>query len=109
MLENHGFLQKGLSVTVIPSATPFSMNIGKRFWAMDDTDINRMFPGYDKGKTTQRIAAGLFEKLQGYEYGIQKASFYMPGEFRFFPKNGGIHFYHNVQAFNVDSRSTLKA
>ena len=29
--------------------------------------------------------------------------------FRFFPKNGGIHFYHNVQAFNVDSRSTLKA
>ena len=25
------------------------------------------------------------------------------------PKNGGIHFYHNVQAFNVDSRSTLKA
>ena len=30
-------------------------------------------------------------------------------EFRFFPKNGGIHFYHNVQAFNADSRSTLKA
>lgn len=81
MLENHGFLQKGLSVTVIPSANPFSMNIGKRFWAMDDTDINRMFPGNNKGETTQRIAAGLFEKLQGYEYGIQKASFYMPGEF----------------------------
>lgn len=81
MLENHGFLQKGLSVTVIPSANPFSMNIGKRFWAMDDTDINRMFPGYNKGETTQRIAAGLFEKLQGYEYGIQMASFYMPGEF----------------------------
>lgn len=57
------------------------MNIGKRFWAMDDTDINRMFPGYNKGETTQRIAAGLFEKLQGYEYGIQMASFYMPGEF----------------------------
>lgn len=81
MLENHGFLQKGLSVTVIPSANPFSMNIGKRFWTMDDTDINRMFPGYNKGETTQRIAAGLFEKLQGYEYGIQLASFYMPGEF----------------------------
>lgn len=29
--------------------------------------------------------------------------------FWFFPKNGGIHFYHNVQAFNADSRSTLKA
>ena len=62
MLENHGFLQKGLSVTVIPSANPFYMNIGKRFWAMDDTDINRMFPGYNKGETTQRIVAGLFEK-----------------------------------------------
>lgn len=48
---------------------------------MDDTDINRMFPGYNKGETTQRITAGLFEKLQGYEYGIQMASFYMPGEF----------------------------
>lgn len=81
MLENHGFLQKGLSVTVIQSANPFSMNIGKRFWAMDDTDINRMFPGYNKGETTQKIAAGLFEKLQGYEYGIQLASFYMSGEF----------------------------
>lgn len=57
------------------------MNIDKRFGVMDDTDINRMFPGYNKGETTQRIAAGLFEKLQGYEYGIQMASFYMPGEF----------------------------
>ena len=75
------FYKKYLSVTVIPSANPFSMNIGKCFWAMDDTDINRMFPGYNKGETTQRIAAGLFEKLQGYEYGIQMASFYMPGEF----------------------------
>ena len=75
------FYKKVLSVTVIPSANPFSMNIGKRFWAMDDTDINRMFPGYNKGETTHRIAAGLFEKLQGYEYGIQMASFYMPGEF----------------------------
>ena len=56
MLENHGFLQKGLSVTVILSANPFSMNIGKRFWAMDDTDINRMFPGYHLGETTQQLA-----------------------------------------------------
>ena len=76
MLENHGFLQKGLSVTVILSANPFSMNIGKRFWAMDDTDINRMFPGYNKGETTQRIAAGLFEKLQGcYEVTFVKYLF----------------------------------
>lgn len=35
--------------------------------------------------------------------------FYYRENLWFFPKNGGIHFYHNVQAFNVDSRSTLKA
>jgi predicted deacylase len=57
------------------------MNIGKRFWALDNTDINRMFPGDFNGETTQRIAAGLFEKVQGYSYGIQFASFYMPGDF----------------------------
>ena len=41
-------------------------------------------------------------------YGIEDM-FLMTPNFGFFPKNGGIHFYHNVQAFNVDSRSTLKA
>ena len=81
MLESHGQIAKDVSITVIPSANPYSMNIGKRFWAMDDTDINRMFPGYELGETTQRIADGLFKKLQGFEYGIQLASFYMPGEF----------------------------
>ena len=35
------------------------MNIGKRFWSADNTDINRMFPGYNLGETTQRIAAGV--------------------------------------------------
>jgi predicted deacylase len=59
----------------------FSMNLGKRFWAVDNSDINRMFPGYDKGETTQRIAAGLFSSLEGYEHGIQFASFWMPGNF----------------------------
>lgn len=29
-----------------------------------------MFPGYKEGETTQRIAARLFEALQGYDYGI---------------------------------------
>ena len=80
-LERKGLISKNVSVTIIPSVNPFSMNIEKRFWAMDDTDINRMFPGYDKGETTQRIAAGLFKNLEGFEYGIQLASFYMPGDF----------------------------
>lgn len=40
-----------------------------------------MFPGYRLGETTQRIAAGIFEEVCGYENGIQFASFYMPGKF----------------------------
>lgn len=80
-LEKAGKLTPGHEILVIPSANPFSMNIEKRFWAMDNTDINRMFPGYNQGETTQRIAAALFEAIQGYTYGIQLASFYVPGDF----------------------------
>ena len=80
-LDRKGRLADGKSVLVIPSCNPFSMNVSKRFWAMDGTDINRMFPGYDKGETTQRIAAALFEHIKGFKYGIQMASFYMPGDF----------------------------
>jgi predicted deacylase len=40
-----------------------------------------MFPGYDKGETTQRIAAALFEIIKEYKFGIQLASFYLRGEF----------------------------
>lgn len=80
-LEQKGAITSNHEILVIPSINQYSMNIGKRFWAVDDTDINRMFPGYDKGETTQRIAAGVFEKVQGYSYGIQFASFYMPGDF----------------------------
>ncbi len=68
-------------ILVIPSVNHHSMNIGKRFWPVDNTDINRMFPGYDQGETTQRIAAGVFQQAKDYDYGIQFASFYMPGDF----------------------------
>ncbi len=80
-LERKGRMADGKSILVIPSCNPFSMNVSKRFWAMDGTDINRMFPGYDKGETTQRIAAALFERIKDFKYGIQLASFYMPGDF----------------------------
>jgi predicted deacylase len=59
----------------------YSMNVGKRFWASDNTDINRMFPGYSEGETTQRIADEVFDMVKGFRYGIQLASFYLPGEF----------------------------
>lgn len=79
--EQAGGIAAGKSILVIPSCNPFSMNVSWRFWTMDNTDINRMFPGYDKGETTQRIAAVLFNRLQHYHYGMQLASFYVPGDF----------------------------
>ncbi|MFR9524132.1 MAG: M14 family metallopeptidase [Rikenellaceae bacterium] len=80
-LEKSGTLVPDHEILVIPSVNPFSMNIGKRFWSMDNTDVNRMFPGYDKGETTQRIASALFESVKDYTYGVQLASYYIPGEF----------------------------
>ena len=32
-------------ILVVPSVNHHAMNIGKRFWPVDNTDINRMFPG----------------------------------------------------------------
>lgn len=80
-LEEKGRIVPGKQILVIPCANPYSMNIKKRFWSIDNTDINRMFPGYSQGETTQRIAAGIFEAVKGYPFGIQFASFYMPGAF----------------------------
>ena len=80
-LEQEGKLCEEKEVLVIPSLNPCSMNIEKRFWPTDNTAINRMFPGYTLGETTQRIAAGVFEKISAYKNGIQFPSFYMPGKF----------------------------
>lgn len=80
-LEAKGAIVHNNEIVVIPSVNHSAMNIGKRFWATDNTDINRMFPGYDAGETTQRIADGLFQAIQGYSYGIHFTSFYLPGDF----------------------------
>lgn len=80
-LEADDRIAKGHKILIIPSCNPYSMNIQKRFWPIDNTDINRMFPGYDLGETTQRIADGVFKEIMDYKYGIQFTSFYMPGEF----------------------------
>lgn len=79
-LEAEGKLAPECGVLVIPCANQFSMNVGRRFWAADNTDINRMFPGYIEGETTQRIAARLFASVQGYRYGVHLTSFHLPGD-----------------------------
>ncbi len=80
-LESLGAIADGKSIMVVPCVNAASMNIEKRFWSTDNTDINRMFPGYDEGETTQRIAAGLFEKISDYQYGMQFVSSYIPGKY----------------------------
>lgn len=80
-LEEQGKIVEGKSILVVPAINPYSINVEKRFWPTDNTDINRMFPGYSLGETTQRIAAGFFEAVKGYEYGIHFASNYIPGKF----------------------------
>ena len=80
-LEEEGRIADGHKILILPSINPYSMNIQKRFWSTDNTDINRMFPGYDLGETTQRIADGVFKEISEYQFGIQFTSFYMPGDF----------------------------
>ena len=43
-------------ILIIPSINHYAFNTAKRFWPLDNTNINMMFPGYDLGETTQRIA-----------------------------------------------------
>lgn len=57
-------------ILIIPSINHYAFNTGKRFWPLDNTNINTMFPGYELGETTQRIAQKIFDALQGYDYGI---------------------------------------
>lgn len=80
-LEARGCIAPGKEILVIPCANPYSMNTKKRFWGIDNTDINRMFPGYKEGETTQRIAEGIFQAVKDYSFGVQFASYYMRGSF----------------------------
>ncbi len=80
-LEEHGQIAGNKSILVIPCLNQYAMNIDRRFWPLDDSDINRKFPGHIAGDTTQQIAANIMNIIKGYSYGIQLTSFYMPGKF----------------------------
>lgn len=80
-LEEQGRIAEGKTILVIPTVNPYSVNSEKRFWPTDNTDINRMFPGYDKGETTQRVTAALFKILDGFRYGVHLTSHYISGNF----------------------------
>ncbi len=80
-IEEHGQIAAGKSVLVIPCLNQYATNIDRRFWPLDDSDINRKFPGHIRGDTTQQIAAHIMKIIKGYSYGIHLTSFYMPGRF----------------------------
>ena len=80
-LENNNCISSGKEILVIPAVNSYSMNVGKRFWGDDNTDLNRRFPGNAYGDTTDRIAGAVLEEVGEYGFGIQFASFYMSGEF----------------------------
>ncbi len=58
------------NILIIPSINHYALNIAQRFWPLDKTDLNMMFPGYEHGETTQRIAKKIFDAISGYTYGI---------------------------------------
>jgi hypothetical protein len=80
-LESKGAIVTNKEILVIPCLNYNSMNVGKKFWVSDSTDINRSFPGNPEGPATSRIAAAVFDRVKSYSYGIQFASFYLGGEF----------------------------
>jgi hypothetical protein len=80
-LEARGAIVSGKEILLIPSLNYSSFNVGKKYWITDNSDINRSFPGNSKGQASSRIARAVMDKVTGYSYGIQFASFYMDGEF----------------------------
>jgi hypothetical protein len=48
-------------VLIVPAVNVLGVNVRSRAWPFDGTDVNRMFPGYDAGETTQRIANAVLD------------------------------------------------
>ncbi|HVP28704.1 MAG TPA: M14 family metallopeptidase [Myxococcota bacterium] len=55
-------------VLLVPAVNVLGVNLRSRRWPFDGTDVNRMFPGYGLGETTQRIAAAVLERTAGAEH-----------------------------------------
>lgn len=80
-LEQKGCISANKEVLIIPVVNTYSINVEQRFFGSGRMDINRSFPGNERGETTYRIAAALTKTIKEYSYGIQLSSFYMSGEF----------------------------
>lgn len=57
-------------VVILPAVNVLGINMQSRVWPFDKTDINRMFPGYSGGETTQRIAGAVLELTGAAHYRV---------------------------------------
>ena len=57
-------------LVIVPAVNVLGLNLRTREWPFDKTDLNRMFPGYDAGETTQRIANAVMELTRKAHYRI---------------------------------------
>jgi hypothetical protein len=57
-------------VVIVPAVNVLGLNTLSRRWPFDGTDINRMFPGYDGGETTQRIAHAVLQLTRQAQYRV---------------------------------------
>lgn len=80
-LEANGCICTGKQIQVIPVVNSYSINVGRRFFGVENADLNRAFPGNSYGEQDRRIVHALMGEIGSYIYGIQFASFYMDGEF----------------------------
>ncbi len=51
-------------VRVIPAVNPAGLLVSARNWPFDNTDLDRVFPGYAQGETSQRLASWVFELIR---------------------------------------------
>lgn len=51
-------------IRILPALNPLGLLTSERHWPFDKTDVDRVFPGYNQGETTQRLASWVFELLR---------------------------------------------
>jgi predicted deacylase len=76
----HPGMQLRHRVIIIPAVNILGLNTCNRHWPFDNTDINRMFPGYDAGETTQRIARAVLEVTGPAQFRVDLHSAYLDFE-----------------------------
>ena len=57
-------------VRIVPAVNVLGVNTRSRLWPFDGTDLNRMFPGYSEGETSQRIADALLRATAPAEWRV---------------------------------------